>query len=246
MKPRIFISSSKEVLEIAEAIQQNLDHDAEVTGWNQDVLRPSQFTLEGLIEQLDRSDFGVFVFSPDDIAIIRGKKGVVARDNVVFELGLCIGRLGRERSFVITPHLQDPLHLPTDLLGLTTLTYEPNRSDRNFAAAVGSACGQIRAATKRLHQWTGTWHTRWGEMRIQQDGDRITGTYGRNNGRFEAELRRVNQAYGRWYEGEADNDKLRGELLWNLALDGKKFAGQWSFGFEKPMTGIWEGWRTGE
>jgi hypothetical protein len=210
------------------------------------VLRPSQFTLEGLIEQLNSSDFGVFVFSPDDIAVIRGKEDMVARDNVVFELGLFIGRLGRERSFVIAPRLQDTLHLPTDLLGLTALMYDPNRSDKNLVAALGAACRQILAAAKRLHQWTGTWQTTWGEMRIRQDGDRITGTYAHANGRFEAELLPGHRARGRWYEGEADTDKLRGEFLWKLAPDGKNFAGKWSFGFEQPMTGIWEAWRTEE
>ncbi|MHA4893102.1 TIR domain-containing protein, partial [Enterococcus faecium] len=64
MRPRVFIGSSGEAKKFAFALQRNLEPDAEVTVWDQDVFRPGQFFLESLLQQLDNTDLGLFVFSP--------------------------------------------------------------------------------------------------------------------------------------------------------------------------------------
>src|SRR4051812_34741330 len=102
-KPRLFIGSSVEGLPIAHAIQENLDHEAEVTVWPQGVFKLSVTAVDSLLRVLEPADFGIFVFSPDDIIFLRGQDQRVVRDNVVFELGLFIGKLGRQRSFVVLP-----------------------------------------------------------------------------------------------------------------------------------------------
>jgi predicted nucleotide-binding protein len=128
MKPRVFIGSSVEGLSIAYSIQQNLTHDAEVTVWDQGVFELSSATIESLLKILDDSDFGIFVFSNDDIKQIRGKELNTIRDNVLFEFGLFIGKLSRERVYFIIP-TDTELHLPTDLLGITPGKFDPNRED---------------------------------------------------------------------------------------------------------------------
>jgi diguanylate cyclase (GGDEF)-like protein len=150
MKPCIFIGSSTEGLEAAYAIQEELEYDAEITVWPQGIFTPSGFTLDDLIRSLHTFDFGVFVFSPDDEIRIRGMKFSRVRDNVIFELGMFISRLGRERCFFIVPREIQTLRIPTDLWGITPLTYDSQRSDGNLRGALGPACNKIRQSIKQL------------------------------------------------------------------------------------------------
>lgn len=149
MKPRIFIGSSVEGLNVAYAIQQNLTHDAEATVWDQGVFELSQTSIESLSEILGKVDFGIFVFSPDDITHMRGKNTHSVRDNVLFEFGLFVGKLSRQRVFFVIPEGED-VRIPTDLLGITPGKYDPNRQDKSYQAATGAACNQIRTQIKKL------------------------------------------------------------------------------------------------
>jgi hypothetical protein len=144
MKPPLFVGSSKESLYIAYAVQENLESVAEVTVWDQGIFSLSQTAISSLIKTLDISKFGVFILSPDDITKIRGKEYPTARDNLIFELGLFIGKIGHERTFFIIPSDSKDIHLPSDLLGLMPAYFDANRKDGNFRAALGPACNQIR------------------------------------------------------------------------------------------------------
>ncbi|MGH1364539.1 MAG: TIR domain-containing protein [Calditrichia bacterium] len=149
MKPKIFIGSSVEGLSIAYSIQQNLTHDAEITVWDQGVFELSSTTIESLVKILENSDFGIFVFSNDDITKIRDKELETIRDNVLFEFGLFIGKLSRERVYFVIPS-DTELHLPTDLLGITPGKFDPNREDGSLQAATGAVSNQIRLMMKKL------------------------------------------------------------------------------------------------
>ncbi len=148
-KPRIFIGSSVESLHIADAVNKNLDHEAEVTIWREGTFKIGSSTLEALETKAKSVDFSLFIFSPDDITLIRKKEEAVARDNVVFELGLFIGTLGKERCFILKPRDID-LHFPSDLAGIIIEDYESNRSDNDLVSAVTSACVSIKDQMKKL------------------------------------------------------------------------------------------------
>lgn len=148
-RPSLFIGSSREGLDVAYALQESLEYDAEPTVWPQGVFNPTSTTLQDLVAIARRTDFAAFVFTPDDMRVMRGEKADTPRDNVVFELGLLIGARGVERCFFLIPRDQ-ALTLPTDLLGLAPLTYVANRGDGNLLAALGPASNKIRRALRLL------------------------------------------------------------------------------------------------
>lgn len=148
-KPRVFIGSSAESLTVAYALQAGLEHSAEVTVWSQGVFSPSQFALESLLQQLDSTDIGVFVFAPDDIVRLRDVAQSSVRDNVLFEFGLFAGRLGRQNTFIVIPKGMD-FHIASDLLGLNMLKFDSSRSDDNWEAALGPASHRLRQSIKRF------------------------------------------------------------------------------------------------
>ena len=150
MRPRIFVGSSREAIDVCRAVQLELADDFDVTVWDQDVFRLSYSALDSLLEALESSDAGVFVLRPDDITISRDAKDWTARDNVIFELGMFIGRLGRDRTFMLAPY-GPGLRLPSDLLGITTASYEVSRTASvQKRATVGPACTKIRAHLAQL------------------------------------------------------------------------------------------------
>jgi len=148
MKPRVFIGSSTEGLAVAYAVQQNLDYAADCTVWSQGVFGVSSYAVDALANAVRNNDFGIFVFSPDDATQIRKHQVVAARDNVILESGLFIGRYGKDRNFIIAPRGVPDFHIPTDLLGITLAEYDPTRAAASAQAAVGAACTGILNAIK--------------------------------------------------------------------------------------------------
>jgi hypothetical protein len=148
-KPRVFIASSQESEKIARAVQANLA-DLDVTLWSQGVFQLSISGLENLLQALSRFDFGIFVFMPEDVVVIRDQQMSAVRDNLIFELGLFLGRLGPRRSFIVTPSRLQDLHLPSDLHGITMAPFDAAHAEKNPEAALGPACSNIRRAIEAL------------------------------------------------------------------------------------------------
>jgi|HubBroStandDraft_1064217.scaffolds.fasta_scaffold57345_2 hypothetical protein len=143
LDPALFIGSSTEGMPVARALQAELDPHCEPTLWSQGIFGPGATTIGALLHAMEQSDFAALVLSADDSAVIRGQEVAIARDNVIFELGLFLGALGPGRVFIVRPRSLD-LHLPSDLAGVTLLDYRHNRSDGNIQAAIGPAATEIQ------------------------------------------------------------------------------------------------------
>jgi predicted nucleotide-binding protein len=143
-KPKVFIGSSSEGLEICYALQENLDDFAEVTIWNQSIFNLSSTVIESIVDTVYNFDFAILVFTADDILIKRGVEYSSPRDNVIFELGLFIGTLGRGRTFLVYDK-DSKIHMPSDLSGVTAATFS-RRQDGNLLAALMPVCQRIKRA----------------------------------------------------------------------------------------------------
>jgi len=148
-KIQIFIMCSTEGLKIARAVQSGLEDGAfQVSVWKDGVFRDSQYAIEELESELDHSDFAIAVVPPDRTTTGREKHKPPPRDNVIFELGFFIGRLGRHRSLLLEPR-GDAVKLPSDLTGLTTIPYRA-APGKGLAAALAPACQRIREIVSDL------------------------------------------------------------------------------------------------
>lgn len=124
MKPRIFIGSSTEGLTVAKRIKAFFEADYECFVWNDGVFQFNESFIDTLLKSASLFDFGFMVFSSDDISKIRDKEYETARDNVLFEYGLFLGRVGLDRAYVLC---EDGVKIPTDLSGLTIASYKVER-----------------------------------------------------------------------------------------------------------------------
>src|SRR5262249_12003648 len=138
-KPRVFLGSSGKQAKLLQGITRGLEDVADVEPWTT-TFNPGRSTLDRLVELSQEVDFAAFVFAQDDWTTTDGAESGQAspRDNVVFEAGLFGGALGIRRTFIL--HASGS-KLPSDLLGLTSVRYDPATSP-----------AEVRAINKKLRK----------------------------------------------------------------------------------------------
>ncbi|MGH3117733.1 MAG: nucleotide-binding protein, partial [Gaiellales bacterium] len=153
-RPETFIGSSSEGVIVANAVKANLASYTDCTVWHEDVFLPGQFYFEALEKALDRMDYAILVATPDDLLTKREVANFTMRDNVLLELGLFMAKLGRRRTYLMSPK-DRPIHIPSDLLGVETVTYDlpPDaEASAGVAPALEKACATIEAAMRQAEQ----------------------------------------------------------------------------------------------
>lgn len=148
-KIRVFIISSAESLSIARIIQNAFAYDPFTTVlWTDGVFKVANYTLQSLEDEVDSSDFAIAIAHSDDLTESRGKAWPAPRDNVIFELGLFMGRLGKERAILMEPR-DEGVKLPSDLAGITTIPYRYEKG-KDATAIMGPACNALRDHILRM------------------------------------------------------------------------------------------------
>lgn len=143
-RPTVFVGSSVEGLSIARLLQVELKHSASVTIWSQGVFGLSQGTLEALTRAAKSYEYAILVLTPDDVVVKRSNAKNMPRDNVLFELGLFIGSLGRDRVFMLRSG-SVAMDMPSDLAGITPVSFLQN-GDSPTQADIGPAATEILRA----------------------------------------------------------------------------------------------------
>jgi CRP/FNR family transcriptional regulator, cyclic AMP receptor protein len=148
---KVFVICSVEALPIAKHIENAFAHDKKILirVWSNGVFKVANYTLDDLEAEVDDSDFAVAIAHADDITAYRGTNWPAPRDNVVFELGLFMGRLGRRRAILMEP-LYEEVKLPSDLAGVTTIAYRYEGENKDTAARMAPACNTLHSHIQSL------------------------------------------------------------------------------------------------
>jgi hypothetical protein len=152
-KAKVFIASSGRTLTLAEKLRDELQTEfCEGVLWAEESKHQPGATIIEMLENAgEKYDFAVIILARDDV-IVRGKDDTLkARDNCVFEAGMFVAYLKRERCFLVNSVEQRDL--PSDLGGVISLPFaEPdNLSDRQACAeALRNVSATIKDSIQRL------------------------------------------------------------------------------------------------
>jgi Predicted nucleotide-binding protein containing TIR-like domain len=177
--PQVFIASSSEAREIAKVLRglllEELRDKADLTPWTR-AFDLGATNIESLEKAAEEADFAVLVVTPDDLTISREEKKAAPRDNIIFELGLFMGALGRKRCLIVSEETPG-LKIPTDLQGVTFATFKRS-PDRDLQNALD---GPSLAITERIETLRAKYKLRrdllQSHMAIQDFCERVKGDW---------------------------------------------------------------------
>jgi hypothetical protein len=216
--PRIFIGSSTLNLNVARAMSDCLEgRNFRSLVWDEGLLQQGESIFDGLLRHSKAVEFGVFIWGASDVTITGGQTIPAARDNVVFETGLFLGALGKERTFMVVDRSM-PVRIPSDFEGITRTYYDGSALGTYDRAAVSKACNEIERSIRQQHvpdsltRLQGKWKSRFAsgpfpdhptmtddeEITVTAKGIHLTGSSGKFRYTGEGLVYFENQILGWW------------------------------------------------
>jgi hypothetical protein len=147
-KPRLFVGSSQDGRRIAELLKGGLEVLTEVTVGCKAPLETPSGVIDGVLDAARAFDFAVFVMTSDEMAPKRSSARSTEREALLLQLGVFLGALGRQRTFIVCP-TSATVDLSSDLRGVTLATYRPT-SHGDLPAALGCASAIIKEQILRV------------------------------------------------------------------------------------------------
>jgi hypothetical protein len=157
---RVFVASSSEQItttnKVADAIraadQVNGQPRLDVRPWQKGAFNFSSTYIESLEAELDLADFAVVIMTGDDAGNVRKQEVNLPRDNVIFELGLFIGRLERKRCFFFIEG-DSKTKIASDLSGVKAVEFfEDSAGEIAGRPSLQSQVIQVREQMIRLEE----------------------------------------------------------------------------------------------
>jgi len=166
-RARIFIGSSTRNLDVARTLADCLERRKfQPQVWDEGRFNQNESVLDGLLRIAKDVDFAVFVWGPSDVTTSNGETVPSPRDNVVFETGLFLGALGKDRVFIVVDKTVS-VKIPSDYKGITVTEYDGSLMETDEMSAVRSACNAIAkgiqslAIASHLSVLAGEWKSRY-------------------------------------------------------------------------------------
>lgn len=145
LKPKIFIGSSGDGLTVAEEVRNNLSSIGDCLVWKDTgVWEPNRSTFDNLLRMAGYFDIGAFVATMDDVTLTKDALVLEPRDNVILEMALFLGALGRDKSLLL---VEKGVKLPSDFDGIYMV-----RFDRDDNASIASACQEYADHISELYR----------------------------------------------------------------------------------------------
>ncbi len=151
----IFIGSSSHHRKIVDKLEEKLTEKLKIPrnhikNWTRGVFEPGSGTFYTLVSILADIDFAILLFTGDDLK--KEETGISKfspRSNVVFELGLYVGGLGRKRTFLLYDENNQP-EIPSDLAGITRVHVKLHNSEQVIDSTLEEASDKIISQIRKL------------------------------------------------------------------------------------------------
>lgn len=149
-KPRIFLASSSEAGDLLTELFVLISKGdwCLVRPWNFSTFEAGKSFFDSLYDNTRDIDFAVILYTGDDQTSSRGVTQAAPRDNVIFELGFFLARLGPEAVIVVSP-INVP-KIPSDYSGYAVLSYDP--STGSPTEYLTPAAAQVKLQLKKKWQ----------------------------------------------------------------------------------------------
>jgi hypothetical protein len=155
-KPRIFVVSAAESVDVMQRLLRQSHSRLRYVPWSRlGVFEPGTYNIPTLLSEMAGADGAAVLAVGLDTVRARGTEQISARDNVLLELGMALGIFGLEGTALIS---DQSVHLPSDLLGLSPISYEATSDPDQDAAELHARLEHFfrnaePSGTRHAEQW---------------------------------------------------------------------------------------------